>query len=132
MVERLIVDLELFEFAAEAFQSRLIPQVQVIERHDLLSPLLRIGLELRLEVFFDEGAANIGVGFEVKVGLRVHREERFEELLIAVEMIMINLDVKPFRDSVQVLLLVLLLVIVFILESQQSLLFVVAGVHYRE
>jgi len=57
-------------------------------------------------VVFGEGAANVGAVFEVEEGLRVHRHERLEELLVAVEVLLVNLNVEPLLDLVQVFHLV--------------------------
>ena len=78
---------------------------------------------------FDKGSTHIRGVLKSEVCLRVHGQERFEQLLIAIEVLVVDVNLEPFLDSLQVLQLVLLLVKVFLGELIITFLLFTSCVH---
>ena len=64
------------------------------------STLLYACLNLWFQAVLDEGSTDVWIVFEVMKGFRIHRRETFEELHIAIEMIIIDLDIVSLFDPV--------------------------------
>lgn len=64
------------------------------------STLLYACLNFWFQAVLDEGATDVWIVFEVMKGTRIHRRETFEELLIAIEKIIIDLDIVSLFDPV--------------------------------
>ena len=51
-------------------------------------------------MIFDKGASDVRIVFEVVEGSWIHRRKTFEELLVAVEMLIVNLDIVSLFDPI--------------------------------
>ena len=105
-VEMIVIDFELLKLLVEPLQRGPVQLLDDLYFEYLVLALFNPRLELGPEVVLGEGAANVGVVFEVEEGLGVHRHKRLEELLIAVEVLFVDLNVETRLDLVQVFHLV--------------------------
>jgi len=76
----------------------------VIDFDDLIFALLNTCPDFRFEMILDKCAADVRIVFEAVKCMQVHRHKTFEQLLITIEKIVIDLNVKTLHYPLALIL----------------------------
>ena len=105
----LLIDwLELNEVFLELLDALLVRLALVIDANDFIRSLLNARLQLRLELMLGQCSADIGLTFEAEERMLVLRHKTFEQLLVALKILVIYVNIESLLDLFQVFVSVII------------------------